>query len=273
MNVGKIKAIVAKDIKEVTESLQMLVPIIVVPLIILVIIPLVLILLPRFIEIPSNMHQIIDNMIKNMPIIMKNKIINFDQQQLLIYMMINYFFGPLFLIIPLMVSSIIAANSFAGEKEKKTLEGLLYAPVTDFQLYLSKCLAAFIPAVSVAFIGFVVYAIIIDILTYPVFGFLILPNSHWIGLILWLVPTFSFFGLGVTVLVSAKVRGFQEAQQLAGVVVIPILAMIIMQLSGVIFLSGWVIFIIGFIFLLMDIFLLKIGANLFKGDKILDKFV
>ena len=47
------------------------------------------------------------------------------------YIFLNYTFVPLFMIIPVMVASIIAANSVVGEKERKTLETLLYTPVTN----------------------------------------------------------------------------------------------------------------------------------------------
>ena len=47
---------------------------------------------------------------------------------------LNAQFGP---------SSVIAASSFAGEKEKHTLETLLYSPLSLRQLFQSKILAGF----------------------------------------------------------------------------------------------------------------------------------
>jgi ABC-type Na+ efflux pump permease subunit len=41
-----------------------------------------------------------------------------------------------------MVSSVLAADSFAGEKERKTLEALLYTPTTDRELFTAKLLEA-----------------------------------------------------------------------------------------------------------------------------------
>ena len=44
-------------------------------------------------------------------------------------MLVNgYLLAPLFLIVPLMVSAVLAADAFAGEKERKTLESLLHLP-------------------------------------------------------------------------------------------------------------------------------------------------
>ncbi len=44
-------------------------------------------------------------------------------------------------------------------------------------------------------------------------------------------------GLGVTVLVSARVSSFQEAFQLDGIIVLPILALVIGQVAGVMIFS------------------------------------
>ena len=41
--------------------------------------------------------------------------------QIFPFIFLGYLFAPMFLIMPLMLSSIIAAESFAGERERKTL--------------------------------------------------------------------------------------------------------------------------------------------------------
>ena len=47
---------------------------------------------------------------------------------------------PFFLFVPIMASSVMAASSFVGEKEKHTLETLLYSPLSLRQLFQSKVL-------------------------------------------------------------------------------------------------------------------------------------
>ena len=64
----------------------------------------------------------------------------------MVVLMLGYFLAPLFLIIPLMVAAIVGAESFVGEKERHTLEGLLYTPATDLELYAGKVLAGAVPA-------------------------------------------------------------------------------------------------------------------------------
>ncbi|WP_255198467.1 ATP-binding cassette domain-containing protein [Halorarius litoreus] len=77
-------------------------------------------------------------------------------------------------------------------------------------------------------------------------------TTLWLLLILWLVPAVSIFGLGVTVLVSMKARGFQEAQQIADVVVLPVVALLLAQVTGVRFLSTGLLFAIGALVFVLD---------------------
>ena len=81
-----------------------------------------------------------------------------------------YLFAPFFLIVPLMVSSILAADSLVGEKERKTLEGLLYTPLTDAELYVAKALVAMLPALALTLVSFVIYTIVVNVAGYSTVG-------------------------------------------------------------------------------------------------------
>ena len=52
-------------------------------------------------------------------------------------MILNFILPVFFLIIPIMTASIMAASSFVGEKEKHTLETLLYCPMSVKQIFRS----------------------------------------------------------------------------------------------------------------------------------------
>ena len=91
-------------------------------------------------------------------------------------LVLGYLVAPLFLIVPLMVSAVTASDTFAGEKERRTLETLLHLPVRDRDLYIAKLLGGFIPATAVSWIGFVLFAIISNIVCWPVMQRLFLPT-------------------------------------------------------------------------------------------------
>ncbi|KAF4324837.1 hypothetical protein G195_001048 [Phytophthora kernoviae 00238/432] len=157
-----------------------------------------------------------------------------------------------------MASSILTANSFAGEKERKTLEGLLFTPMSMDTLFKGKVLAALIPSLILSWVTFIIYGIIANILMYPMFGALMFPNLNWIILVLWVVPACSLVVILLNVLISAKVRGFQEAYQLGGLVVIPLLALIGGQASGMLLISPLMLILVGAVLLLISFALLRL---------------
>jgi ABC-2 type transport system permease protein len=112
----------------------------------------------------------------------------YSSDQLMIVFTLVYMLAPMFLIIPLMVASVVAADSFAGEKERKTLEALIYTPTTDLELFVGKVLSAMIPAMLVTLVGFMLYALTANIAAWPTMGQIFFPNTAWIILVLWVAP-------------------------------------------------------------------------------------
>jgi ABC-2 type transport system permease protein len=148
MNWKIITAIAKKDWKEVRQNPSAWGPMLVIPLIFVVIFPLAIIL------IPSNVPGAADQMVKDpdmagffqrMPAQMSAAVAGLDELQAMIVLMLGYLFAPFFLIIPLMFTTVIASESFAGEYERKTLEALLYTAATDTELFLGKVMAAIVP--------------------------------------------------------------------------------------------------------------------------------
>lgn len=58
----------------------------------------------------------------------------------IISLLLNNIMPVFFIIIPIMAASIMAASSFVGEKEKRTLETLLYSPLSLKQIFRAKIL-------------------------------------------------------------------------------------------------------------------------------------
>ncbi|MEC0128559.1 ABC transporter permease [Paenibacillus pabuli] len=256
-----IRALVRKDIQAITASVQLWLPMLIVPLIIGIIMPAVLIWTASRMELQSlgNMSFLLDtlNTLTDSGQIPQLASMPTDNHRIVYYLAL-YMFAPLFLIIPVMASSILTANSFAGEKERKTLEGLLFTPMSMDTLFKGKVLAALIPSLLLSWTTFIIYGIIANILMYPMFGKWMFPNLNWIILILWVVPACSLVVILFNVLISAKVRGFQEAYQLGGLVVIPLLALIAGQASGMLLISPFMLLLIGAVLLLISFALLRL---------------
>lgn len=256
-----IKALVRKDIRAITASIQLWLPMLIIPLIIGVTMPAILIWLASRVELRSigNIGFLLDSLdiLSSSGQIPELASMATDNHRIVYYLAL-YMFAPLFLIIPVMASSILTANSFAGEKERKTLEGLLFTPISMDTLFKGKVLAALIPSILLSWITFLIYGIIANILMYPMFGALMFPNWNWIILVLWVVPSCSLMVILLNVLISAKVRGFQEAYQLGGLIVLPLLALIAGQASGMLLISPVLLLLIGAALLLISLVLLRL---------------
>ena len=116
----------------------------------------------------------------------------------------GYLLAPLFLIVPLMVCAVLAADAFAGEKERRTLESLLHLPIADRDLFVAKLLVSFVPALAVSWLGFIAFAIVANGVGWPVVHRIFIPTQLWMVMILWVAPAVAALGLGVMVRVSAR---------------------------------------------------------------------
>jgi ABC-type Na+ efflux pump permease subunit len=275
MNWRAIRAIIYKDLLVVSRSRNTMLTFIFLPLIFLVIVPVGVILLASNPDAVSEFTSEADDMelfFTYMPESIKGEIEAFatDSQRAIVIIAL-YFFAPLFLILPLLLSSMIAADSLAGEKDRKTLEALIYTPTTDAEIYTAKLLSAWIPALLVTLIGFVVYGVVVNIVAWPVIGRIFFPNATWIVLVLWLAPAAAGLGLSASVLVSSRVSTAQEAYQLGGLTVLPVVALVIGQLAGVVYLSVGFILAIGLILWLIDLVLLGFGARIFRRGELLSR--
>lgn len=265
MNKQVVWAIAQKDMKAITTNKQILIALIVLPIILCVVIPAVVILFGKTLDLTSFAGiDMIMMMINNLPdgdLKMMLESLPTEKHQV-IYMFINYMLLPLFMIIPTLIAMMTAANSFVGEKERRTLESLLFAPIEIKDLFIGKVLASLIPATLITIGSFVLCGIVVDVLTFSMFDHLIFPTLNWILMIFLIVPVLTLFTILFNVMISARVKGFQEAQQLGGLVVLPLIAIMIMQITGLFLLSPLLIIAIGIVLFILSLLLLQKIAKL-----------
>ena len=272
MRIQKAMLVFGKDWREVSRNWQVLLPIVVVPFMFSVLLPLFIILIPSLATMPGSSLEGLGAMIKNLPSNVKDQLVGMTDQQVLIYIMSLYFFAPFFLIIPLMASSVIASDSFAGEKERKTIEALLATPISDSELFLGKILVSFIPSMIVTVVSFLIYSTIVNVFSFTIFnGRLLLPNLMWIMLIFGLAPTLALASIGLTVMISAKVKGVREAQQISVILLIPILMLIFGQVAGATIFGPIMVGILIGAFAIVDLLVFHVGVKIFRREEILSK--
>jgi ABC-2 type transport system permease protein len=270
MNRRSIATIIRKDLKVVLQSRAVTMPIILVPLLLFVLIPALAAYVPALTSLPGagNMPDV-NQLLRGAPAGLKAAVAGYNDTQVFATWILVYLMAPLFLILPIMVASVIAADSFAGEKERKTLEALLYTPTSDADLFVAKTLSAWLPALAVTLLGFVVYSLVADAVAWNMLGGPILPNLTWTVMVVWVAPAAAGLGLSSMVLVSSRVRTFQEAYQLGGVVVLPVVLLVLGQAAGVMYFDVGVVLLLGAVLWAVDALLLWLGIRLFKRAELI----
>jgi ABC-type Na+ efflux pump permease subunit len=267
VNARAVRAIVRKDLSVVLQSKAVLLPIVIVPLVLLLVLPILASFAPHLINLPGASD--LTGLMERMPEPFAARFAGLTEEQTIVTLLLVYLFAPMYLIVPLMVASVIAADAFAGEKERRTLEALLYTPTTDVELLVGKLLVGFVPAMAVAWGGFLLYTVVANVAAWPVMGHVFFPTAMWWVLALWVAPAVAAVGLGATVLVSARVNTFQEAYQIGGAVVLPIVLLIVGQAAGVVVLSTVVVVALGAAFWAVAAALLTFGARRFRRGELL----
>jgi ABC-type transport system involved in multi-copper enzyme maturation permease subunit len=267
MNRRIIWAIARKDWREVRQNGMAWKPMLILPLIICVLLPVIIILGPTLFNIPMSSltkGQDIKSLVMSLPPAVQEQVGGMTDHQLMIYFILAFTLAPMFLILPIMTASIIGSDSFVGEKERKTMESLLYTPATERDLFLGKMLAAVVPAVLVSWITFIVYTVILNVLGGPVMGRVWFPTPTWWPLILWVTPAVAVMGMLGAVLVSSRVSTFMEAYQATGLLVLPVILLLVAQVGGVIYLSVGTTIIVGLVIWLVDAAFLWFSLKIFS---------
>jgi ABC-2 type transport system permease protein len=265
MNKQIISAIARKDLKATFSSKKIWVPMIILPVLLCILFPAIFSYFGLHTgimvgESAKELEKPINAFIQSFPnSSMRDTLVALPTLGLKsVYYFLNFMMIPFFLIVAIINSMVTSSNSFAGEKERNTLETLLFAPISIAELFVGKVIASLIPSISITFGAFLVNAVIVNIIAYPYFEEILFINANWLILMFWVIPTLVLFNIVLNVLVSARVKSFQEAQQFGGLMVLPVVGIIVSQASGLFFLSPLVLLLIGAGFLIGNGILLKL---------------
>jgi ABC-type Na+ efflux pump permease subunit len=270
MNWRAIQALMRKDLLAVRRSPAVLLPLIILPVVLIVLIPAGLGLASRLLpDALAGETSDLQQLLESMPPSVRNEMAGLSDTDSVMIAILVYLFAPMYLIVPLMVSSVIAADSFVGERERKTLEALLHTPLTSTEMLLAKMLSSWTAALAVTLGTFILYSVVVNLVGWQAMGGLFFPNLTWLLLLFWVAPAVAGFGLAVTVLISSRVKTFQEASQLGGIVVLPIVFLLIAQLAGVLFLGPSITFLLGAAIWVADAALLWFGVKTFDREELL----
>ena len=226
------------------------------------------VMLPMAVGLAANGNTLdVTQFLSLVPGRLADPVLRLPEEEQLVVLVLGYLVAPLFLIVPLMVSSVLAGDAFAGEKERKTLETVLHLPVRDTDLYIGKLLVGFVPSVAVSWIGFLLFCIVANASAWPVMQRFFMPTQLWTVMILWIAPGVAAVGLGIMVRVSVRVNNTQEAQQLGGAVVLPLVVLAVGQTTALLLAGLTPTIIAGAVIWVIAIWLNVRGARAFTRDR------
>jgi ABC-2 type transport system permease protein len=177
----------------------------------------------------------------------------------------------LFLVAPIVGAVSLAAYSVVGEKQGKTLEPLLTTPITATELLLGKVLACVLPALLAEAVGLAAFAALLAAFAEPgVLGSLATARSAvLVGLV---GPLASLAALQMTIAVSSRVNDPRTAQQVAVILVLPLVGLLIGQIIGAFFITTWGLLLVAAGLAALWGLLLMFGVALFDRESVLTRW-
>ncbi len=177
----------------------------------------------------------------------------------------------LFLIIPLIVPLTVAAFSIIGEKRARTLEPLLATPVSTATILLGKSLSAAMPGVLAAWVAYAFSLVGLKFMVSDVVFRSLTGATWWVAMGL-LAPLLALLAVMVGIIISSRVNDTRVAQQLGGVVILPIVVLSIGQVTGFLLLNLSLMLIATAVVLVLDALALWVATVLFERERILTRW-
>lgn len=187
-----------------------------------------------------------------------------EQLQVFLLSQFNFYL----LLIPVMIAVSFATFSIVEEKQTRTLEALLATPVRTWELLLGKALSGAIPAIAVTWICGLLLLLGVQILGW---GHLLeyFLNPSWFIILFLLTPAISVLSFLLGVIGSARAKDSKSAQNLVILIVLPILALIGIQISGIVWFTTLPMLILTIAIIVIDFFVLKAAVRLFSRESII----
>jgi ABC-type Na+ efflux pump permease subunit len=177
-----------------------------------------------------------------------------------------------FVVIAAVLPTIIASYSFLGEKLEKSIEPLLATPITDSELLFGKSIAAFIPCMAATYVGTAIFVAIIDFWACTTFGTYMLPNPYWAILMGAVTPLVCVLSVEANVIISSRVNDIRAAQQIGGLIVLPVILFMILASTNTSVPNTVVALVTSVALAIADVVLFFVSKTTFQREEILTKW-
>lgn len=177
----------------------------------------------------------------------------------------------LFVLTPIVGAVSFAAYAVVGEKQARTLEPLLTTPLTTAELLLAKVTASLLPSLVVEAAAVCVYVMLVRLLAPAgVWALILTPGS--VLLLAVIGPIAALAALQSTIAVSSRVNDPRSAQQIAVLLVLPLVIALFGQLAGTLVLTPRILLLLAAVLALFWVVLLRLSVALFERETILTRW-
>ncbi|TET11152.1 hypothetical protein E3J84_03220 [Candidatus Aerophobetes bacterium] len=171
------------------------------------------------------------------------------------------------LLIPALIAMSLATFSIIEEKQTRTLEPLLVTPVRTWELLLGKSLAG---AILALFMSWFCAGIFLIATMWMGSANLLesVWNAQWLISLFLLVPLVSLLSFLLGLIASSKAHDAKSAQNIALVIVLPVLAIIGVQLTGFLVFTPARLLILSIVVGMVSLLVLRVAVRLFQRESI-----
>ena len=266
MNFDNCKRIMRKDWKTSIKQKEILIPMLFLPLIFTIFIPIFILL--GVVMAPEVMLGDFGDIKQIIALIGIPS--NYNEVLIAASIMIKLMIMPMFLMIPGLIPGILASDSFAGEKERKTMESIALLPISKIELIIGKVLTALLPSLLISFVCFGIMGVVTNmiLLNFLEGNILIFTDLTFLLIVFVLSPILAFVIIIISTIISSRTRDLKTAQSWGGSLIMPIIAVLFIQMFNPAFLNPTSVIIISVILGILCLLLIKAANNLLDIEKL-----
>ncbi|MEO5884371.1 MAG: ABC transporter permease [Candidatus Limnocylindrales bacterium] len=176
-----------------------------------------------------------------------------------------------FLLMPAYIPLSISTFSIIGEKQARSLEPVLAAPIRTVELLAGKAIAALVPGVLAGWVTYVIFVLLASVVYGPnLFG--VVTDPSWLAGVFLLGPAVGMTSVVAGVIVSARVNDPRVAQQIGGVIIVPVIGIVLVQATGTLLVGALGYVALATVMLAVALIGLRIGVRLFDREAILTRW-
>ena len=256
-----LRAIVAREFEETLRN-RLLVSTIVIPPVFLTIAPLLLGALISDQALPDALaRQVLEQRPEWAALSQRELAGAFAVQQFLLY----------FLMMPAYIPLAIATFSIIGEKQSRSLEAVLATPVRTAELLGGKAISALLPGLAAGWITYLVFVALSGFVYSPRLA-AIVADATWLAGVFVLGPAIGLASVVAGVITSSRVNDPRVAQQIGGIIIVPIVALTVLQATGTVLVGVTGYLIAAAIVAAISLAGLRLGVRLFDRESILTRW-